>query len=417
MSFKKEKRQETIIYLVLWGILFIAPVMNLYIRAAQDSTITFNWNEVLMVWRHYGIFFAIFLIHNHLLAPELVYRQRRTFYFSVVGALVAVFVIWQCSHQPKQLDRRGPRPELQADHQQLHDGPPPMRNKQLWDNRIPPEPRDLDNGEPPERPDDGMEPDEPMGPKDRIEPDFKKGPERQQRFGPGFGQHDIIVIAILILMLGMNVGIKLYFKQRSDQKRMAELERQNLEQQLEYLKYQINPHFLMNTLNNIHALVDIDPERSKQTIVELSKLLRFVLYEGNKPMVPLSRELDFLDNYIWLMSLRYTDKVSISVSRPDEIPACQVPPLVFITFVENAFKHGVSYKQDSFVDISIGINDGRLRFSCRNSKIPQDEDKQGGVGLQNVKQRLELIYGKNYTLNINDETDVYNIELEFPLQN
>ena len=171
----------------------------------------------------------------------------------------------------------------------------------------------------------------------------------------------------------------------------------------------------MNTLNNIHALVDIDPEQSKESIVELSKMLRFVLYEGNKPTVPLYRELDFLDHYITLMRLRYTDKVIITVKKPDELPNCEIPPLIFITFVENAFKHGVSYQKDSFIDINVKTTDDKLLFSCRNSKIPDEEDKHGGVGLQNVKQRLELIYGKNYTLNIDDEPEEYNIQLTLPL--
>ena len=236
------------------------------------------------------------------------------------------------------------------------------------------------------------------------------------------GQHDIVALIILILMVGMNLGIKLYFKQRSDQKRLAELEKENLEQQLEYLKYQINPHFFMNTLNNIHALVDIDPEKAKETILELSKMMRFVLYEGNKAGVPLNREIDFLQNYIILMKLRYTDKVKIKVETPVTLPNKEVPPLMFITFVENAFKHGVSYQQESFIDISIketGRQGDRetscLVFTCANSRIPKEEDNHGGVGLANVKKRLDLIYGNNYTLDIKDEPDVYTVTLTIPL--
>ena len=216
-------------------------------------------------------------------------------------------------------------------------------------------------------------------------------------------------------MMGMNIGIKLYFKQRGDRKRLEQLEKENLEQQLEYLKYQINPHFLMNTLNNIHALVDIDPEKSKETILELSKMMRFVLYEGNKQVVPLDREIAFLQNYIQLMKLRYTDKVKITVDVPKSLPNKEVPPLMFITFVENAFKHGVSYRQASFIDIAISIGEDKLVFDCRNSRIPKEDDKHGGVGLTNVKKRLELIYGNRYTLDIKDEQDTYTVKLSLPL--
>ncbi|MCR4604351.1 MAG: histidine kinase [Prevotella sp.] len=248
-------------------------------------------------------------------------------------------------------------------------------------------------------------------------------PDRKPLRGPQFedhpplilGQHDLVATIILILMLGINLGIKLYYRQRGDRERLTELEKQNLAQQLEYLKYQINPHFLMNTLNNIHALVDIDAERAKESIVELSKIMRFVLYEGSQPTVPLNRELAFTQDYIRLMRMRVTDRVKINVEIPEAPANSQLPPMVLITFVENAFKHGVSYRQPSFIDIKITINDDKLLFTCRNSKIPQTEDQHGGVGLQNVRQRLDLIYGKKYTLTIDDTPSEYNISLVLPL--
>ena len=240
-------------------------------------------------------------------------------------------------------------------------------------------------------------------------------------------------------MFGMNLGVKLYFKQRRDQRVMGELEKQNLEQQLEYLRYQINPHFLMNTLNNIHALVDIDPEEAKHTILELSRMMRFVLYEGNKKTVPLSSELNFLEHYISLMSLRYTDKVDINVSLPQGVEGGDVPPLLFVTFVENAFKHGISYQQESFVEVKATLEHHVLVFSCRNSKRKEErgerkeergerkeerverkeergERKEGGVGLKNVRERLNLIYGSQYSLDIS-ETDVeYSVRLVIPIK-
>ena len=426
MSFKKDHRQETIIYLALWALLFMAPVMSLYIRTA-NTDISFDWNEILTVWKQYALFFVVFLIHNHLLAPMLIYKHQRAAYFGLCLAIVVLFQTYQCNHRPK-FDRMRPNPEMMAD-----DKRPPL----------PPDfedgPRDFNEG-----PRDMMRPDGPRH-DDHLPPDYfeaepdstfplndtvsiaKYDPDdyRPKRFRGHrldgkhppvmVGQHDVIAIIILILMLGMNLGIKLYFKQRGDQVQMRELEKQNLEQQLEYLKYQINPHFFMNTLNNIHALVDIDPEKAKATILELSKMMRFVLYEGNKAGVPLDREIAFLQNYITLMKLRYTEKVRISVNTPTSLPNKEVPPLMFITFVENAFKHGVSYRQDSFIDIALNTDDDKLTFTCRNSRIPKEEDKHGGVGLANVKQRLELIYGRNYTLDIKDEPDTYTVNLTIPL--
>ena len=381
VSFKKEHRQETIIYLALWLLMFMAPVLSLGIRTAYSDDISFDWNEVMMVWREYIPFFMVFLIHNHLLAPILVYRQRKWAYVGMCIVIVCIFQVYQCNHRPNFKDHRRFRHEMMEQRRQL-------------------EPRDEPGDYRPHR-----------IPRFEDRPDRRRG-ERPPLF---MGQHDIIAIVILLLMMGMNIGIKLYFKQRGDRKRLEQLEKENLEQQLEYLKYQINPHFLMNTLNNIHALVDIDPEKSKQTILELSKMMRFVLYEGNKQVVPLDREIAFLQNYIQLMKLRYTDKVKITVDVPKSLPNKEVPPLMFITFVENAFKHGVSYRQASFIDIAISIEEDKLVFDCRNSRIPKEDDKHGGVGLANVKKRLELIYGNRYTLDIKDEQDTYTVKLSLPL--
>jgi len=224
-----------------------------------------------------------------------------------------------------------------------------------------------------------------------------------------------MAVVILILMFGMNLGIKGYYRHRYDERRMASLEKKSLEHQLEYLKYQINPHFFMNTLNNIHALVDIDPEKAKSTIVELSKMMRFILYEGDKNGVPLSRECEFIRTYITLMRLRYTDKVKINVELPRELPDKTVPPLMLISFIENAFKHGISYLHDSFIDITVNVNNDHLTFRCHNSKADKPNTEKGGIGLANVRQRLQLLYDSNFTLNIQDNPNTYNVELTIPL--
>ena len=143
-------------------------------------------------------------------------------------------------------------------------------------------------------------------------PDDRKAPKHEPP--QAFGGEDSVAFIIMILLMGLNIGAKYFFKSLDDRKRMKLLEKENLSRQLEYLKYQINPHFFMNTLNNIHALVDIDPEQAKHTIEVLSKLMRYTLYEGNKTMAPLKKELDFITHYIDLMRIRYTDKVRIDDS-------------------------------------------------------------------------------------------------------
>ena len=377
---KNQSRRENSIYLVLWGALFAAPLLSMYVRTVGDSSAVFSWQEALMVWQKFGIFLLLFLLHDIFLAPLLVYLHRRLLYGTLVVVIVAAFSFYQCSSGPTPPEHRGPQ-------------------DMTWQDERPPMPPDF------------ME-----------EAEGHRPPERHGRPGhrhdvpPAIiGEHDIVAVVLLILMFGMNIAIKGYYKTRRDQLRLKALEQENLTQQLEYLKYQINPHFFMNTLNNIHALVDIDAERAKDTILELSKMMRFILYEGDKNGVPLSKEFDFIRHYVTLMRLRYTDKVSIRVDLPTEVPDKTVPPLMLISFIENAFKHGISYQHPSFIDIKTEVSDGRLYFRCHNSKADIPNQEKGGVGLNNVKQRLKLLYDNNFTLNIQDLPDTYLVELTIPL--
>ena len=403
----KQSRQENLIYLIVWGLLFAAPLLSFYVRTVNDADLTFDWTEVFLVWRRFAVFLLLFLVHNFLLAPLLVHKHKRVAYFSIVIALMVAFTAYQCCSRPK-----GPG---------LHQGPPPFQREMLRPDM--PEPPDM-----PERPDIPEAQDWPDAPDRPMRPPHERHErhemhERRPELPPPFvGERDILSVVMLILMFGANLGIKFYFRSRDDRKRLAELEKKNLEQQLEYLRFQINPHFFMNTLNNIHALIDIDPTKAQETILELSKMMRYVLYEGNKQGVMLSREIDFIRHYVALMQLRYTDKVRISLDLPAEVPDRQIPPLILITFIENAFKHGVSYQRESFIEVGMAVEDSRLSFTCRNSKLEVSTNTQhptpntqGGVGLANVRKRLDLLYEQDYTLSIHDEPQVYSVELNIPL--
>ena len=400
-TIKRHLLHEHLIYIVLWAILFIAPLLSHYVHTNAHADLEFHWESVFHVWRIYLVYLVAFFVHNFLLAPLLVYRRRKWFYFVGVACLIVAFMLFQCKGIPAN---HGPHARME------------MRDDGRPDQGIRHEPPAIWNDDahrPPEISHPGKRPDG-HGPGEGRKMDRRPDGEPPV----GMGLPEIFHLVVLVLMVGMNLGVKLYFKNSEDQKQMRLLESRSLEQQLAYLKYQINPHFYMNTLNNIHALVDIDPERAKETILILSKIMRYVLYEADKHLVPAGREVDFLQNYIRLMRLRYTDKVTITTRLPDQIPDAQIPPLVLITFVENAFKHGVSYKQQSFIDIRLAFADGRMQFVCRNSKPQTDDDsapRQGGVGLANVRQRLDIIYNQRYTLDIHDGADAYEVSLSIPL--
>ena len=383
MYWMKQSKQENLIYLAAWGLLFASPLLSIYVRTVGDTGTIFDWSEVFVVWRLFAVYLILFLIHNFLLAPLFLgkpnsHQNKRVMYFSIVVMILAAFTVYQCNNRPEM---RGPMPPMErADHHQ----PPHFGNP----------PKNFD---------------------DRHAPRIHRPEDTPP---PIVGEQDILAIIMLTLMFGANLGIKGYYRGLEDRKRLTELEHENLEQQLEYLRYQINPHFFMNTLNNIHALVDIDPEKAKGTILELSKMMRFVLYEGNKQGVSLSNEIDFIRHYIALMQLRYTDKVRITIDLPTEVPDRQIPPLILITFIENAFKHGISYQHESFIEVKVSVEKGELWFDCRNSKAEkphQTHEEKGGVGLTNVRKRLNLLFGRNYILRIKNDPDVYSVTLNIPL--
>lgn len=224
-------------------------------------------------------------------------------------------------------------------------------------------------------------------------------------------------ILLGFFMTGLNMGIKLLYRSLRDEQQMEELKRQNLQAEMDYLRYQINPHFFMNTLNNIHALIDIDTEYAKSAVIELSKMMRYVLYESGSETISLKKDIQFIENYIELMRIRYDSSIDICLDYPATIPnKVAIPPLLLIVFVENAFKHGVSYNHASFIHIRIGYRDDAVTAVISNSRHEKSRPGTTGIGLEIVKKRLALIYQDNYTLSIDDsDPAVYTVKLIIPI--
>ena len=224
-------------------------------------------------------------------------------------------------------------------------------------------------------------------------------------------------ILLGFFMTGLNMGIKLLYRSLRDEQQMEELKRQNLQAEMDYLRYQINPHFFMNTLNNIHALIDIDTEYAKSAVIELSKMMRYVLYESGSETISLKKDIQFIENYIELMRIRYDSSIDVCLDYPATIPnKVAIPPLLLIVFVENAFKHGVSYNHASFIHIRIGYRDDAVTAVISNSRHEKSRPGTTGIGLENVKKRLALIYQDNYTLSIDDsDPAVYTVKLIIPI--
>lgn len=219
-----------------------------------------------------------------------------------------------------------------------------------------------------------------------------------------------------LVSAAISLALKLSLRWHTSEmaRRQAEVDRQAAE--LMNLKNQISPHFLLNTLNNIYALTSFNSEKAQQAILDLSKLLRYLLYENQNERVSLRQEAEFLQNYVALMSLRVgknvTVKMDFNLQYADNV---YVAPLLFISLVENAFKHGVSNTQSCLIQLSLQVDtEGKIVFDCRNTNVPKTSDDKsgGGIGLHQVRRRLDLAYPNNYVWEMGVEGDIYFSHIE-----
>lgn len=220
----------------------------------------------------------------------------------------------------------------------------------------------------------------------------------------------------LVFTIGLSAAIRMSARWSKIEAARKEAERSRAEAELKNLRNQLNPHFLLNTLNNIYALIAFNTDRAQQAVQELSKLLRYVLYDNQQTYVPLCKEVDFIRNYIELMRIRLSSNVQMT-TQFDIQPDSQTPiaPLIFISLIENAFKHGISPTEPSFININLAENDKEIICNIRNSNHPKNiMDKSGsGVGLEQVSRRLEILYPGAYTWSkgVSEDGKVYESKL------
>ncbi len=204
---------------------------------------------------------------------------------------------------------------------------------------------------------------------------------------------------MLILVIGLTVAIRMSQRWHKLQETKIEAERIRTDAELKNLRNQLNPHFLLNTLNNIYALIAFDPDKAQTAVGELSKLLRHALYDNQKRFVPLYKEVEFIKNYIELMKIRVTNNVKIDTKIDiDDDDSTPIAPLIFISLIENAFKHGISQAGDGEISIAMTNDDEKITCEIVNTNHPKrDNDKSGsGIGLEQVAKRLELMYPGRY---------------------
>jgi sensor histidine kinase YesM len=207
------------------------------------------------------------------------------------------------------------------------------------------------------------------------------------------GYSSFLIFALLVNLMAIGIAMSIRYVMHQSEKKQKEVEAE-----LAWLKNQINPHFLFNTLNNISSLTQIDADKAQDTVMQLSDLLRYAMYETNKPKVPLEGEVEFMRNYIELMKLRCNEMTTVSEEITVEDGKAEIAPLLFISLIENAFKHGMNSNAPATIDISLAQKDDTLIFTCDNTNNPKPtKDRSGsGIGLENTRRRLNLLYPGRY---------------------
>jgi len=221
---------------------------------------------------------------------------------------------------------------------------------------------------------------------------------------------------IYLIPVAFSIAINASKRMQKAEEMKIEADNIKLQSELKHLKYQLQPHFFFNSLNNIYALIDFDSEKAKQSVHSLSKLMRHLLYKTDVDKISLSEEIDFLNKYIDLMSVRLNDKTKVYTNFPTKIPNLEVAPLLFISIVENAFKHGVSATQHSDISFKMEIFDDEIQFTVSNSNFPKtDTDKSGsGIGVENLQKRLNLLYPEKHEFHscLNDGMYIAEVKLK-----
>jgi two-component system LytT family sensor kinase len=238
-------------------------------------------------------------------------------------------------------------------------------------------------------------------------------PRRRDRF-------DIFLVMMTLMIVGISTSVTLIQKWQADKQLREALEKERIGSELSFLKAQINPHFFFNTLNNIYALTHVDVENSRRALHKLSRMMRYLLYDTQAGITPLSKEVSFIVDYLELMKLRLNDTTKVSFEGPLLNQDIQIAPMLFLPYIENAFKHGVSAVERSVIAIELSLEDKVLEMKVTNTIFNENADivdSYGGIGLSNTKRRLDLLYPGKHTFSAHktEESNEFVVHLTLTL--
>lgn len=368
---------EILILAFIWLALFASPLV---VWSGKDSL---NWGVIFDAWLRLLPFLGLSLLNHFILVPFLFFRKMSRFFAVATVTLVLFSVSFVLMQNHKDNQRPGPD------------------NRPMFRDVPPDEPgiTDLEFGQ-----------QLPIRPERRIQPWHP---------APGSLPPYLNTFIISLLIMGFDTGMRSIFRSTNTEREKEKLEKEKVKSELAFLRNQISPHFFMNTLNNIHSLIDFDGNAAKDAVIRLSKLMQHLLYDSDKDTIPLKDEIAFIQSYTELMKLRVNEKVNVSLNIQTEDPGVEIPPLLFTSLIENAFKYGVSYRGKSFINISLVTSNNQLTFAISNSMIPGKvhilESGNSGIGLDNTRKRLELLYSKRFQMVVTNAEGVFTVTLTLPL--
>jgi two-component system LytT family sensor kinase len=355
------KRLHFMLHLLAWTILILLPV---YFVKRFEIGKDFIW----LYYTNLTINGIIFYVNYFLLVPKLFFSNGKyRYYISVV--IMLIFFYFVSDRANRMIFRYG--------HEERRTEAPPPRPVERKMPRHP-------------------------------------GPMRFPMRPPFWNMHLFNYGSTALFLIFFSLGLRILERHSQIEKIQKELEKEKLNSELALLKNQISPHFFFNTLNNIYSLIGINAGDSQKAILRLSRMMRYLLYETDQGSVKLSSEIEFMTNYIDLMKLRMSDKISLSVDFPREYDDPDIPPLLFIPFIENAFKHGISFRDNSFIEVKMTCSEGKISFRCANSKplnSNRTDNNSTGIGLGNVRKRLDLLFPGKHELTINKSENIYEVFL------
>ena len=339
---------------------------------AQLLSVTTNPHE-LTSFLSYLLMFGFFYLNYYYLIPRLYFTQKYVQYALSVGVFFGIIFLLLAS-----IDRTMVGP-------QLYQGAPMEHHHQ------PPPPPDREHYPPP----NPSLPSEEMMKKNKPPVGFE------------------LSHALFLYLVGVFVSLAL-----SINNRLRQSEREKLNTELSFLKAQINPHFLFNTLNSIYSLAIVQSPNTADAVVRLSSLMRYVMREADTDWVALEHELGYVTNYVALQQLRLDDTVEVDFAVEGHSNGYKIAPLLLISFIENAFKYGVNPQEKSLIRVRISVKEGVLNLTTFNKKVRvfYDEEASSGIGIENTRTRLELLYPNDYELIIGDEAESFTVDLRLRLR-